>query len=55
MSTTVQVILVTALVLGLVAVVFGLVYLWNSRVEGTDRERKIDGFFDRLSDWFFDR
>ncbi|GAA1081085.1 hypothetical protein [Tsukamurella spumae] len=55
MSTTVQVILITALVLGLVAVVFGLVYLWNSKVEGTDREKKIDGFFDRLSDRFFDR
>ncbi|CAM3143060.1 hypothetical protein [Tsukamurella hominis] len=55
MSTTLQVLLITALVLGLVAVVFGLVHLWNTKVEGTAREKKIDGFFDRLSDRFFDR
>ncbi|NMD55400.1 MULTISPECIES: hypothetical protein [Tsukamurella] len=55
MSTTMQVLLITALVLGLVAVVFGLVHLWNSKVEGTDREKRIDGFFDRLNDRFFDR
>ena len=41
MSTTVQVILITALVLGLVALVFGLVHLWNTKVEGTAREQKI--------------
>ncbi|MCS3778695.1 hypothetical protein [Tsukamurella ocularis] len=55
MSTTVEVILIAALVLGLVALVFGLVHLWNSTVEGTSREQRIDGFVDRLSDRFFDR
>ncbi|BDH59155.1 hypothetical protein [Tsukamurella sp. PLM1] len=55
MSTTMQVVAITALVLGLVAAVFGLVYLWNTKIEGTDREKRIDGFFDRLSDRFFDR
>ncbi|CAM3864449.1 hypothetical protein ACXYTP_12515 [Tsukamurella ocularis] len=55
MSTTAQVILITALVLGLVAVVFGLVYLWEYKLKGTDIEKKVDGFFDRISDRFFDR
>lgn len=55
MSTTMQVLLITALVFGLVALLFGLVYLWEYKLKDTTIEKRIDGFFDRLSDRFFDR
>lgn len=52
MSTTVEAILVTALVLGIVAAVFGLIYAWDKWGKGTRLEQRIDRFFDRLSDKF---
>lgn len=55
MSTTMQVIGILALIFGLVAVLFGLVYLWEYKLKGTAVEKKVDGFFDRLSDRFFNR
>jgi hypothetical protein len=53
MSTTVEVILITALVLGIVVVMFGLSYAWDKWGTGSRLEQRIDGFFDRLSDRFF--
>ncbi|GCB01553.1 MULTISPECIES: hypothetical protein [Mycobacteriaceae] len=52
MSTTVQVILVTALVFGIVIAIFGAVYAWEKWGKGTRLEQKADRFFDRLSDMF---
>ncbi len=52
MSTTVQAILVTALVFGIVAGIFGLVYAWDKWGKGTRLEQRVDRFFDRLSDMF---
>ncbi|WP_454789324.1 hypothetical protein [Mycolicibacterium lutetiense] len=52
MSTTVEAILVTALVLGIVAAIFGLIYAWEKWGKGTRCEQRIDRFFDRLSDMF---
>lgn len=52
MSTTVQVILVTALVFGIVIAIFGGVYAWEKWGKGTRLEQKLDRFFDRLSDMF---
>ncbi|WP_395307351.1 hypothetical protein V4U86_18220 [Mycobacterium sp. AMU20-3851] len=52
MSTTVEVILITALVFGIVAVMFASIYLWGKWGKGSRLERRIDGFFDRLSDMF---
>ncbi|BBX93599.1 hypothetical protein MBOE_52480 [Mycolicibacterium boenickei] len=54
MSTTVEAILVTALVLGIVLVIFGLIYAWDKWGKGTRLEQRVDRFFDRLSD-IFDR
>jgi hypothetical protein len=51
-STTVEVISVTALVFGIVAALFALIYVWDRWVEGTRLQRRIDWFFDRLSDLF---
>ncbi|MCZ8380492.1 hypothetical protein O6P37_16620 [Mycobacterium sp. CPCC 205372] len=53
MSTTVEVILVTALVLGIVVAMFGLIYAWEKWARGSRLERGVDRFFDRLSDMFF--
>jgi hypothetical protein len=53
MSTTVEVILVTALVLGIVVAVFGGIYAWEKWITGTRLERRVDRFFDRLSELFF--
>jgi len=53
MSTTVEAILITALVLGIVAAMFALIYVWEKWVKGTRLEQRIDRFFDRVSDMFF--
>ena len=53
MSTTVEAILVTALVLGIVVAMFGLIYAWEKWGRGSRLEQRIDGFFDRVSDKFF--
>ncbi|MGA5545652.1 hypothetical protein ACPCIR_27750 [Mycobacterium sp. NPDC051198] len=52
MSTTVEALLVTALVLGIVAAIFGLIYAWEKWGKGTRLEQRMDRFFDRLSDMF---
>ena len=54
MSTTVEVVLVTALVLGIVAAIFGLIYAWEKWGKDTRLEQRVDRFFDRVSD-IFDR
>jgi hypothetical protein len=54
MSTTVEAILVTALVFGIVVAMFGLIYGWEKWGKGTRLEQRIDRFFDRISD-IFDR
>ncbi|MGK2866163.1 MAG: hypothetical protein ACSLFA_05900 [Mycobacterium sp.] len=51
-STTVEAILITVLVLGIVAAMFGLIYAWEKWGKGSRLERRIDRFFDRLSDLF---
>jgi hypothetical protein len=53
MTTTVEVILVTALVLGIVAALFAGIYAWEKWATGSRLERGVDRFFDRLSDKFF--
>ncbi len=52
MSTTVEVILITALVFGIVAALFGSIYLWEKWGKGSRLERRADRFFDRVSDMF---
>jgi hypothetical protein len=52
MSTTVEAILVTALVFGIVAAIFGAIYVWDKWVKGSRLEQCIDSFFDRVSDMF---
>lgn len=52
MSTTLQAILVTALVFGIVLAIFGAVYVWEKWGKGTRFEQRVDRFFDRLSDMF---
>ena len=51
-STTVEAILITALVLGIVAALFGSIYLWHKWGKGSRLEQRVDRFFDRLSDLF---
>jgi hypothetical protein len=51
-STTVEAILITALVLGIVAAMFGLIYVWDKWGKGSRLEQRIDRFFDRVSDLF---
>lgn len=52
MSTTVEAILITALVFGIVAAMFVLIYAWEKWGKGSRLERRIDRFFDRVSDLF---
>lgn len=53
MSTTVEAVLVTALVLGIVAALFfAVIYAWDKWGKGTRLEQRIDRIFDRLSDRF---
>lgn len=52
MSTTATAVLVTALVFGIVAAIFGLIYVWEKWGRGTRLEQRIDRFFDRVSDMF---
>jgi len=51
-STTVEAILITALVFGIVAAIFGVIYVWDKWGKGSRLERRVDRFFDRLSDLF---
>ncbi|MDF2826322.1 MAG: hypothetical protein K0R68_3730 [Mycobacterium sp.] len=53
MSTTAEAILITAVVLGIVVVMFGLIYVWDTWGKGSRLEQRIDRFFDRVSDIFF--
>jgi vacuolar-type H+-ATPase subunit I/STV1 len=50
MSTTIEAILVAALVFGIVAVLFGLIFVWDRWIAGSRLEQRIDRFFERLSD-----
>ncbi|WP_193043586.1 hypothetical protein [Mycolicibacterium baixiangningiae] len=52
MSTTVEAILITAMVLGIVVALFALIYIWEKWGKGSRLERRVDRFFDRLSDLF---
>lgn len=52
MTTTVEAILVTALVFGIVVALFALVYIWEKWGKGSRLEQRADRFFDRLSDLF---
>lgn len=52
MSTFVVGVLVTILVVGIVAAIFVLIYVWEKWGRGSRLERRIDRFFDRLSDMF---
>ena len=51
-STTVEAILITALVFGIVVALFGLIYVWETWGKGSRLEQRIDRFFDRVSDMF---
>jgi hypothetical protein len=51
-STTVEAILITALVFGIVVAMFGLIYAWEKWGKDTRLEQRIDRFFDRVSDMF---
>jgi len=51
-STTVEVILIAALVFGIVAALFGSIYLWDKWGKGSRLEQRVDRFFDRISDMF---
>jgi hypothetical protein len=53
MTTSVEVVLITALVLGIVVAMFGAIYAWEKWVTGSRLEQRIDDFFDRVSDKFF--
>ncbi|MEV3900834.1 hypothetical protein AB0K11_00775 [Mycobacterium sp. NPDC050551] len=53
MSTTVEAVLVTVLVLGIVVALFAGIYAWEKCAGGSRLERGVDRFFDRLSDMFF--
>ena len=51
-STTVEAILITALVFGIVAAIFGVIYVWDKWGKGSRLEQRVDRLFDRLSDLF---
>lgn len=51
-STTVEAFLITTLVFGIVAAIFGLIYLWDKWGKGSRLEQRVDRFFDRISDLF---
>ena len=52
MSTTVEAILVTALVFGIVVAMFVLIYVWEKWGKGSRLEQRIDRFCDRVGDMF---
>ncbi|BCI52476.1 hypothetical protein NIIDNTM18_17540 [Mycolicibacterium litorale] len=52
MSTTVEAILITALVLGIVVALFAMISIWEKWGKGSRLERRVDRFFDRLSELF---
>ncbi|AQA01155.1 hypothetical protein BVC93_00540 [Mycobacterium sp. MS1601] len=49
-STTVEAILVTALVFGIVVVMFVIIYAWEKRGKGSRLQRRVDRFFDRIGE-----
>jgi hypothetical protein len=51
-STGIEVLLITALVLGIVVALFGGIYAWEKWVKDSRLERGVDRFFDRVSDMF---
>ncbi|MBI5737047.1 hypothetical protein [Mycobacterium adipatum] len=52
MSTTVEAILVTALVFGIVVAMFVLIYAWEKWGKGSRLEQRVDRIFDRLGNLF---
>ncbi|MGE0221178.1 hypothetical protein [Mycolicibacterium sp.] len=48
----IEVLGVTALVFGVVAALFALIYVWEKWVKGTRLEQRIDRFFDRIGELF---
>lgn len=52
MSTTVEAILITVLVFGIVVAMFGLIYVWEKWGTGSRLEQRVDRFFDRVNDMF---
>jgi len=51
-SIAAEAILITALVFGIVAALFGSIYLWDKWGKGSRLEQRVDRFFDRISDMF---
>ncbi len=51
-STTVEAILVTALVFGIVVAMFVLIYAWEKWGKGSRLEQSVDRIFDRLGNLF---
>lgn len=51
-STTVEAILVTALVFGIVVAMFILIYVWEKWGKGSRVDRRVDRIFDRLGNLF---
>jgi len=51
-STTVEAILVTALVFGIVVAMFVLIYAWEKWGKGSRLEQRVDRIFDRLGNLF---
>lgn len=45
--------LVAALVFGIVAALFVAIYAWEKWVKDSPLERRLDDFFDRLTEKFF--
>ncbi|MGU3498625.1 hypothetical protein [Mycobacterium sp. C31M] len=52
MSTTVEVVLVTALVFGIVIAIFGVIYIRETWGKGSRLEQRIDRLSDRVSELF---
>jgi len=52
MSTTVEAILVIALVFGIVVAMFALIYAWDKWGKGSRLEQRIDRIVDRVSALF---
>jgi hypothetical protein len=52
MSSFVEASLVAALVFGIVAAIFVLIYVWEKWGKGSKLEQRIDRVFDRVNDMF---
>jgi biopolymer transport protein ExbB/TolQ len=50
--TSIEVFLITTLVLGIVVAIFGLIYVWEKWAKATRLAQRIDRFLDRLSEKF---